>query len=507
MMRAEFNSRYQVIRTVTQGAVRTHHAFASTGNVVMVHEIDPSAAQEAVLLAGMIARLGDSERERILDVMEVEGTTMIVTRFLLEHETLRGWLEASLSHHGAAGTAETMPVPPPVEESPRAGASPRTGQPSPPSEPPDPKPAPDPNVAREIGAQEGPGEFTRLFRAQPPPAEPPPASPEGSGPEGSGNVPEVEAEGRDPEAEAPGSGQAPRPREAPVDEGPGEFTRMFQAVVAPTSPAPEEEQGTPAPARREETNTEAAGPGRPPSSPTLPTTSGPSVIDTPDPTPQPEVREESRGPGEFTRIFGAQNPGPSHPTPAEPPVRGGYPLNRDDEYRSRLGPTPASTPLPPTPSPPHSPDAQEDPGPGPLDLPRPPSAPPPPGEYTRIIQAMDRPTPGPTAVPGAPPGHPSQPGSAPAHPGGNPPHQPGGYPPLPGALQTPGYPPPPQPGATQGPYGVPSGPPPSPGPSRTLVIVGLVAIVVLAVALILFFALAGGDPAAVPAEAASEVAG
>jgi hypothetical protein len=126
-----------------------------------------------------------------------------------------------------------------------------------------------------------------------------------------------------------------------------------------------------------------------------------------------------------------------------------------------------------------------------LDLPRPPSAPPPPGEFTRIISTANAAPHG--SVPGATPGYPTAPGYGSAA-GGIPGFPPSGMP-LPAIPSVPGVPlpglpplqPPLQPAA-----------PAAAGPSRRLLIGGLVVIVVLATALIIYFALAGGSTEAPP---------
>ena len=147
---------------------------------------------------------------------------------------------------------------------------------------------------------------------------------------------------------------------------------------------------------------------------------------------------------------------------------GGGQGESEDAYRARLGAL-GSTAFPSS-APEEKPVASS--GPSPLDLPRAPSAPPPPGEYTRIIQAAERPS-GPSA--GGFPG--------------------GGYPPpgLPGAAvpPPPGYPQPPQP--------APAPAAKAGGISRTALVLGIVAVVVLAVVLVAaFFFLGrnGGEDAA-----------
>lgn len=470
MTRAEFERQYQVIRKVSDGAVRTHHAFASTGTVVMVHEIDPAAGHEALALAGMMARLGEQERDRVLDVLEVEGATVIVTRFLLDHTSLRGWLEASVSPsaEGAEPGLEAEPGLDSADATPSGGAAAST-------EPgdftrlframdPPPEPAPgDPNPRASPSSDTGegePGEFTRLFRAVDPPSEPAageslsgaspssgagdksPAAepaPPGAPTEPRGRPGRAPVEGAPapvlppaPESAEPPPPAAPEDPPAPQPSTPGEFTRMFRAAVAPENPPPPGDGG--------------AAPG-----------------------------DKDASPGEFTRVFGAQ---PAVEPAGEPPEALRYPRAGDgggeagDAYRSRLGargaPPPQEDPSPP--SPPQAPPA---PGTSPLDLPRPPAAPPPPGEYTRIIQAAERPS-GPGQ--GAPPG------------------QPGGMPGHPQASRGEGSP---APAARSQPEGEAQEPP----ISRRTVILGLVAMVVLATALVLVFLLTGGDPAETPEEA------
>ena len=607
MTRGEFERQYQVIRKVSGGPVATSHAFASSGTVVMVHEIDPSAAREAVLLAGMMARLPDEERSRILDVLEVDGSTVIVTRFLLDHVSLRSWLEAVAGPEGdgdaavpppagAPATSDAIPVvttlsrapervssdpgedptasgtglpdegpsgedglgeftrmfqavpadPPEPEDaersvetgSPEDAGSPedfaRSGDPrlsdepgeftrmfqavtpgqpassvppAPPASPPPPlqaespvPPAPVPPTpvppappldtppasppAEDPEGQE-PGEFTRMFRAVAPPApapdEPAGASPAqvASSPPSASPVPPPPSSA--PSAPDPGPAPGPLPPAAPEagspkpggtqagDAGPGEFTRMFQAVVPPRSPAspPPPPPASPSPAAFPPS---AAPPPPPPASPPASSTGGVAAGRPGDAGGgNPSGEAGAQGPGEFTRIFGAQT-APASPAPNPPPLQysrppaqgGGGQGESEDAYRARLGAL-GSTPFPSS-APEERPVASS--GPSPLDLPVAPSAPPPPGEYTRIIQAAERPS-GPSA--GGFPG--------------------GGFPPqgLPGAAVPPpaGYPPPPQ--------QAPAPAPKSGGISGVTLVLGILAVVLLAVVIVGAFFLFGRD--------------
>src|SRR5690606_32936962 len=199
----EFNASYQLLKQVTDGEVRTFHALAATGAVVMVHLLRAEPDNSARELIALIDRLPPSQRERVLTVTDVEGTPLVVTRFLLEFSTLRDWLVKSVADGGSAQSADThatvyqrvpgiatTPSPPatltsagsPTMQPPAAQATPAPSAPtSAPSAPPPPAPtpvSPPPQASPSPSAPaREPGEFTRLFGAVQPPTTPPTATP------------------------------------------------------------------------------------------------------------------------------------------------------------------------------------------------------------------------------------------------------------------------------------------------------------------------------------------
>ncbi len=450
MRREEFDRRYQLIRLASDGPVRTWHAFAARGTVVMVHEVAPEAEAEASELVALMARLPAGERERILDIHEVEGVAMIVTRFLMDHASLRSWLEAEAggeagptSPPGAATAAgsDAGTAPSPVDEeadtaefpAPDAYPSPEeTGAftrvfrlsslPDPAAEA-APSPREDLVDAPPPPESDAPGEFTRMFRAVARPAE------------------------GDAGAEGPGAGSAGAAGHGTGDAGaeradpPGEFTRMFRAAVPPQAPPP------------------SADPPPPPLPPLTPSAPPPAPASSPKAHDAgPSHPPPGEGPGEFTRMFALpQLPDEGAGPRREPPPGGATGGNEDDDaYLGRLagggaagrpplgssGPPPAS-PTPGAPSSPASSKEPELPGSAPLGAggeglpdwvtappatapPPPPGgpaggAPPPaspPGDYTRVVRAADRPAsaePNPVAPP---PGTAPPPASGPGGTGG-----------------------------------------------------------------------------------------
>ncbi|MBX6364627.1 MAG: hypothetical protein IRZ00_12235, partial [Gemmatimonadetes bacterium] len=143
MTSAEFHARYQLLRQVTEDGVRTHHAMASTGAVVMVHFLGTLAPEEQRAILAAIERLSAQDRRAVLDVTDVDGAPVVVTKFVIDFESLPAWL---------ASKSAAAPVPP---------ALPATPASTPPHAPAaDPAPAP-----RAFGVEP-------LFAPPPPP--PPP---------------------------------------------------------------------------------------------------------------------------------------------------------------------------------------------------------------------------------------------------------------------------------------------------------------------------------------------
>ena len=82
MTRHELESRYPLIRPLSEEGARTYLARSATGAIVMVHFIEaPPAAWRGGILARLDA-LESDRRERIMEVHQVDGGGAVVTRFL-----------------------------------------------------------------------------------------------------------------------------------------------------------------------------------------------------------------------------------------------------------------------------------------------------------------------------------------------------------------------------------------------------------------------------------------
>jgi hypothetical protein len=488
MTNQEFNASYQLLKQVTDGEVRTYHALAATGAVVMVHLLRPDNVEQARALLALINGLSPSRRDRILAITDVEGTPLVVSRFLLDFSSFREWLEKETTRAGAqrpeptTGVYERVPGVPPVAPPTAApslsqqrtewpaparpgAATPPPAPPAPPmaAAPPPAPPAPmkrpagerDPQLTREFAAPhltrpqepEPParaapprsepepeaGEFTRMFRSvsPPPAAGPPPAAP------GAPARPAAPPPGGSAGHGERGAPRAPEGTGEPARREPGEFTRMFRAVAddAPAGPAaaaagpgarPGDRQGVP-PREQAGWMTPPAGeqPGGPPAFP---------EPVRPDPA-QPPGRPEPPQP-------------PAWPEPPQPPAR----------------PEPPRHPDPTHPQP--DPRRQPDPGQPPRPV-EPPTQPPPPGlpqqpvsgggEFTRMFGAPARPDDLPPAAPAASAGRGSPPSA-----GSEPPWQP------PARSEPPAQPPADpwrtaEPPGTADPWATPLKGPPTPG--------------------------------------------
>lgn len=310
----EFRSKYRLQQRLTQRGVASYQATDSSGRVVMVHSLDSASREEVDQVRSMIHRLDTGDRKRILEILDVDGAPVLVTEYLQGFQTLPQWLEVRTRG------APTVPAAPAVQpkgpprgeftqlfgpaELPQTPALERPAAPAPPA-PPAAAAPPSPPQAAPKAPSKG-GEFTQLFGA---------ISPEATLP-----------------AESPGETNKPPPRDAapPAPKPPtaGDFTRLFGAIKDVPGPAPvgETPPTEPPPA-----------PTPPPAPP--PATEPPKIVvrwrdkAAPEPPPpsagKPQIRWKEKGtedagrgappargdppapppkgPGEFTRLFGPQS--------------------------------------------------------------------------------------------------------------------------------------------------------------------------------------------------------
>jgi hypothetical protein len=506
----EFRSKYRLQQRLTQRGVASYQAIDSSGRVVMVHSLDSASHEEVDHVRGMIHRLSAVDRKRILEILDVDGAPVLVTEFLQGFQGLAQWLEVRTR---ADPTAPVAPIvhpkgprrgeftqlfgPAEVPKTPVVERPPAAGPPAAPALPILPQAAPKAPAAA--------GEFTRLFGAIGPEAAPPPDS------------------AREPPKPPPREAPPPVPNPPPPA---GEFTGLFGAIkdqpgaAGPGEAAPP--SGPPTPPAGDFTQLFGPGAGKPaptpsepppapkptPVSPPPPGAEHPKIVvrwrDSPPPEPpppaaakpqirwkqsgtedagRPEPPPPQKGPGEFTRLFGPQD------SLQAPP----------DRAAANIEPL---LPEPPSPQPPSARPPAHAPRAGAKDA----------GGFTQLLRAaadsLGDPT-NPPEVGGAPavPGSPAKaPGEftslmaglppAAAVPGGvpQPPAQPAAFGPSEFTRMISGVPMPPAPAAGGG--RPQAAPPPEPaaeegeeGPSLVKLFVALGVVLVLAAALIIFFAI------------------
>src|SRR4051812_26814253 len=95
-----FSRQYQLLDRLSQGAVVTHHAQSEAGAMVMVHFLRGTADENAATMR-QIGETSDERRDRIISVVDVDGETAIITKFILDFTTLNDWL--------AGGSPQAVP--------------------------------------------------------------------------------------------------------------------------------------------------------------------------------------------------------------------------------------------------------------------------------------------------------------------------------------------------------------------------------------------------------------
>ncbi len=321
MTSEEFYARYQVLEALSMGAVRSYRAREESGREVLLHFL-AEPPQPGTPLVGVLEQT-EPLRAPLLQRLQVDSLTVLVSESVPEFESLESLLATA--------------------EPPRSAAA------------------------------EEPGEYTRLFGAEPvtpPPAGAPSPPSVEDGRRTSGAEEEISAFGSMPtEPMTPPDRPTEPGTSGPSPEVLGEFTQLFGAK--------------PAAGLTKGPVTEAFAP---------PTSRKPSEVPPPPPPPrQPAPASPppaSAGePGEFTRLFGADDGPALSPKPpprtAVPPPKPSPPVpspvrkDTDEAYRARLRNDPIA------PGPAASPPASA-PAPAPTGTP---------GEYTRMMSSGPAPAP------------------------------------------------------------------------------------------------------------------
>jgi hypothetical protein len=356
-----FYDRFELLGLHRDDGIKTFQAReVLTGRLVQVHLFVHPDAPESVALLKKLDLLPEEERLRIVDRGENQGTLYVVTDRLMDQPGFREWLVAK--------TKKPAPeAPPQLEKKPleAAGAWKIVTAPPPAAKSsPEPAKTPAKTIDEEFANLFGTGERPTLPSDPSPPAiaettlkmpaaRPPVAAPAADPGEftqlfHSGTI--AQPEKRDPPRPQPQTQpqpqqpQAPPQPQTPLQPQPqaGEFTRMFQAPATPQAPphqAPPQ-AGPPSPQPGEFTRMFQT-PSHPAQQPVA-APAGPSA--------------STSKAGEFTRFFEtpvAQGPLPQSPAvqqPLAPKVPGSSGPNRVGEFTRQFGAGSVPAASPPTPS-------------------------------------------------------------------------------------------------------------------------------------------------------------
>src|SRR6266542_1776663 len=249
----EFRSRYKLLKVVDEQGVQSHHALSPTGRVVMVHFLAGAPLDDQRRLLALLDRLRPVDRTRILDKLDVDGATVLVTEFIQGFKTLLAWLESK-----AKLPPTESALTPPAASSPASAPAPGDftrmfGADEPAQQSSDVPPArtdaPDANRRPVVRWRDEPAQKPDDSRAKPvirwnaespappvPTAPPVPAAPPPAPAKKPGEFTQLfGAVGATPPATPASAPDSPASPSAPGSARPGAFTNMFNPVVEPAS--------------------------------------------------------------------------------------------------------------------------------------------------------------------------------------------------------------------------------------------------------------------------------
>src|SRR5918999_3742803 len=109
MTSAEFVAKYKLFKPIAERGARSFLAQEVQGHrAVLVHRLDIAPADENRRLLYGLESIRPEERSSIIEVMEVDGVAVVVTRFPPDFHDLPSWV-AQREQPGAA--ARSTPVP------------------------------------------------------------------------------------------------------------------------------------------------------------------------------------------------------------------------------------------------------------------------------------------------------------------------------------------------------------------------------------------------------------
>lgn len=311
----EFRAEYRVGQRLTSGGIQTTLAQeARKGRIVLVHELAPASEPEQRRALILLRELAPNDASQVIGTFEVDGETVVVTKFLMGFTSLLGWLEASVAESSTTVVVTSdnpstmdmaihnpdyrrpltdLPVSPSLEDTSTQPvlASPVARTPTPPPAQPSPplpaKPSPPPSVPTT--EEEPTSSFTKLF----------------------GESEASVARLADSAATMP---------DRSVD-GPGEFTLHFGASAVDATPS------------SQDPSIDVSRGLRAPEAMSLPPVSEPAPAGDTAPTaatPAKPTTADDAKTGDFTRLFGNEpgTPPPGPATPKPPPAVRATPMEQ-----------------------------------------------------------------------------------------------------------------------------------------------------------------------------------
>ena len=361
MTSTEFAARYRLLKNVANRGARSFLAQqVELGRMVMVHYLDSETPEQRASTLARLRALREPARHKLMEIAEVDGAPVAVTLFITSFVDFTTWLDQVSD----PAVVAAPPEPEFVSEAPTAFAPPAPATPVPQRY----APAP----------EKVPSEFTQLFSGLKSPVTTPPAAIGGDSPLAEVARPNTPGEftglfgamssspsaatSSAPHASAPARSEPPMSRPPVVPpassappKGAESFTAIFGALSSST-PAPADVAGNfSTPARHEPPNwppqPQPAALGDTPPAPNLvrsPAAPLPPVFDSVG-APRPQSEAPANSEGELTRMFRQLSAAmPLAATrPAEPHVLPPRPESAFGDQPSKAPPAPADVSLSP----------------------------------------------------------------------------------------------------------------------------------------------------------------
>jgi hypothetical protein len=114
MTSAEFVAKYKLFKPIAERGARSFLAQEVQGHrAVLVHRLDIAPAEENRRILGSIVTLRPEERSSVIEVADVDGVAIVVTRFSPDFQDLPSWIAQRGQPSFAAPRPDPTPSPPP----------------------------------------------------------------------------------------------------------------------------------------------------------------------------------------------------------------------------------------------------------------------------------------------------------------------------------------------------------------------------------------------------------